>query len=205
MALSNTPLYRNIFIGVIVTLVLVVLGEVIWAARTLSDKTPTATPSPTRAATSTPAPVSKIAALMVRSDKKELMVGEVATFTVTISSTDLVDGADAIISFDPKLFTLDKTSTTSAKVKMGTIFSIYPDNKIDDKTGRVVVSGINESLSGQKVNGVFGTFTLKAKAKGTAKLDFVFSPGDTSDSNVVETKTGNDILQRVQGAEVVIK
>lgn len=206
MALSNATVSKNILIGVVVILVLVVLVELAWGAMALFQKpSKVSTIDTTKPAAVTPQVEPKAAALMVQADKKELKVGEVATFTITISSTTAIKGTDTILSFDPKLFTLDKTSTTSAMVKVGTLFDTYQENQIDEKKGTIVIAGINESTDGKKVDGVLGTFTLKAKAKGVAKLDFVFSPGHTTDSNVVESKSGDDVLQQVKGVELIIK
>lgn len=205
MALSNATVSKNVLIGVVVFLILIVLAELAWGAMTLSQK-PSPTTSPQAVVALPSVSIPKIATMTLKSDKTELKVGEVATFTISLSADSLIDGADAIISFDPKVLAVNKSSSTSATVKVGSLFDNYPANKIDEKNGRVELSGISYGSQGGKMaDGILGTFTLKAKAKGVAKVNFEFSPGSTVDANVIETNTGKDILQKVEGVEVVVK
>ena len=45
---------------------------------------------------------------------------------------------------------------------------------------------------------------MGVKAPGKAKIAFDFTPGSTTDSNVIETKTAQDILGSVTDLEVNI-
>lgn len=180
---------RNLFIilGVIIAL------EVAWAGWTLFKGT-----SPTPGISKQQAFVSpKSAEVTLTSDRTSLKVGEKATVSINLSSDIYTDGADLIVTYDPKLL--------SAKPAiLGTLYSDYPQNALEDELGRISISGITGQRRGVLANGLFGTIEFSAKAKGVAKVVVDFTPGATGDSNITESGTGKDILEKVSSLELEI-
>ena len=179
---------KNIFIvlGVIIGL------EVIWAGWSLFKSSQVTQTSPV-------ANQSQVqqTAITLSSAKSEYKVGEQIVVDINISSAKQVDGADLIITYDPKMLTA-KPATP------GTIFSDYPQNTVDANLGKVSISGITAQPGGVVPDGEFGKVTFVAKAAGTTKIAFDFTAGQTGDTNVSETGTGKDILEEVSELEINI-
>ena len=176
---------KNIFIvlGVIIAL------EVIWAGWSLLKPQPT----PTTPAES----MIQQTSLTLSTPKLDFSVGEEIEVSIQISSSKNVDGADLIISFDPKILTAKPTA-------LGTIFSDYPQNTTDAILGKMSISGITSQMGGVVLNGEFGKLNFVAKAAGTTRISFDFTPGQTVDTNIIESGTGKDILEKVNQLEINI-
>ena len=181
---------RNIFI----VLGVVILAEIIWAAWMISKpaKPPQVIKPPDAITMAQPTTVSLTAA------KSSISVGERLTVSINISSSKRTDGADLIITYDPNLL-------SAQPVIAGTIYSDYPLNSLDQALGRITVSGITDDPSGVLADGLFGSLVFVGKAPGIAKVSLQFSPGSTSDSNVTETGTGRDVLEKVEDLELIIQ
>ncbi len=179
---------RNIFIalGAIIAL------EVIWAGWFLIQSNQNV-PRPVVSTQAAIQPTS----ITLSSDKSEYRVGDEVIVSVTLSSSRKVDGADLIISFDPKVL-------TAREATLGTIFSDYPQNKVDVSLGKVSVSGITSQQGGIVPSGEFGRIAFLVKATGTTKISLDFSLGVTVDTNVIESGTGKDILETVNQLELNI-
>lgn len=186
---------RNIFI----VLGVVVLLEVLWALRILIRPTPPP-PSPTTA------PVVKLkpTTITLEASKNDIRVGEKITVSVNISSDKKTDGTDLLITYDPKLLSVEKIGQTGQPVIVGTIYNDYPLNGLDAKAGRITVSGITDTSGGVLTDGLFGSVVFVAKNPGPAKISLEFSPGSTADSNVTESGSGKDVLEKVEGLEINI-
>lgn len=119
------------------------------------------------------------------------------------TSGSQTDGADAILIYDPSR--LSATSITS-----GSIYADYPGNNIDLVNGKITVSGlasVTEPFNGQ---GIFATINLNVKTDaplGVTQLNFDFDPNNkskTTDSNVVQRGTVQDILNSVVNGNYII-
>lgn len=187
---------KNIFI----ILGVVILAEVLWASWTLFRPTP---PSPTQTAI---APVVKLKPTTVSlvSEKISLKKGEKITVSVNISSNSKTDGVDLVITYDPKLLSVETIGQTKQPVIAGTIYNDYPLNSLDQALGRITVSGITDVPGGVLADGLFGSLVFVGKNFGSAKISLDFSPGSTADSNVTETGTGKDVLEKVESLEINI-
>ena len=112
------------------------------------------------------------------------------------------DGTDAIVIFDASKFT--------ASVANGTIYSDYPGTNADNEAGKVTVSGLASVSSAFSGTGTLATinFTVKdtaATGATIAKFDFDSSdPSKTTDSNVVERGTVQDVLKSVTNGNYTI-
>lgn len=179
---------RNLFI----VLGVIIAAEIIWAGWSIFKGT---TPQVSTQETPSGEPVQTTVTLT--SDKASLKLGEKATVSINLSSNSKTDGLDLIITYDPKLL--------SAKpVTLGTLYSDYPQNVLDDKAGRISVSGITGQAGGILADGLFGKVEFRAKAPGVAAISLEFTPGESSDSNVTESGTGKDILEKVNNLELNI-
>lgn len=180
---------RNIFmvLGVVVGI------ELLWAGWSLIKSNAQFTPT-IPVTDQTPL---RQTAVTLSSSKTEYKVGDAIIVDINIFSTKQVDGADLIISFDPKVLTVKP-------VTLGTIFSDYPQNTIDATLGKVSISGITAQPGGVKPNGEFGKLNFVVKAAGVAKISFDFTPGQTVDTNLIESGTGKDILETVNELEINI-
>lgn len=183
---------------IIIIAALAILAEVSWAVWTITEPMVSVDSQVT---------VQKKAqknTLSLKASKTTWRVGEQFPVTVNMDSSKLTDGADIILIYDPKFLSPVKDSTTKVPLKAGTIYSDYPYNSVDEKAGRITVSGITSRTGGIIPQGVFGTITFLAKAPGQTKISFDFTFGKTTDSNVIETKTARDVLEEVQNLDVTV-
>jgi len=179
---------RNIFmvLGVIIAL------EVVWAGWSLLKPT---TPSSVPAGVTQTVP-QKVS-LTLSSAKAEYKLGEQFVVDIIIYAPKYVDGADLIITYDPKML-------TAKPATLGKIFSDYPQNTVDASLGRISISGITKQKGGVVPNGEFGKLTFVANAAGATKIAFDFTSGQTVDTNVVESTTNKDILESVNELKLTI-
>lgn len=194
MNLSNLRLSKKvifIFIGI------VVVAELAWAGLTLTRNSSNA------ATQKTGSSVQGGSVISLKADKESVKVGENVTVEISVTSNKATDGADMVIIYDPRVLSLVPGSA-GAPVSVGLLYSDYPLNKADETLGRIMVSGITSRPGGILPQGVFGTVTFRANQAGRASISLDFTPGSTTDSNIIETKTARDLLDGVNNAEVVI-
>ncbi len=177
---------KNIFIALGAILAL----EIIWAGLTLLRPVSPATRVSEEVAV-------KTTSVSLLSPRASLKVGEKVTVDINISSGSKVEGADLLINYDPNLLSAEP-------VVAGVIFRDFPVNKVDKASGRITVSGITDTSGGVLADGLFGSVDFTAKAAGVAKISLEFSPGQTTDSNLIETGTGKDILEEVSDLDLNI-
>lgn len=105
-------------------------------------------------------------------------------------------GVEAILTYDPNYLEVldgDKEETGIQAIESG-FFDEYLGNKVDNREGKIIVSGIN--MSGEKFSeGVIGTIFFKAKKEGETEVNFLFAPGEKGESDVA-APGGEDILRR---------
>lgn len=187
----------------LIILAVIMIGEIIWAFWMLSKAAVPKTQIfntqikklPAKSA-SLPATISLIAA------KTTFKVGEIIPVTIKLYSEKLTDGADVIIIYNPELLAVQK-NPQGLPVSPGILFNQYPANLLDEKNGRIIVSGVS-SAGGVLPQGVFGALNLKAQKSGKTQLIIEFTPGSTIDSNLSEAKTGNDLLEKVENLNLEI-
>jgi hypothetical protein len=130
------------------------------------------------------------------------------SYTVKVdmdSLTAAVDGADAILSYDPY-----KVTTSLTMITPGKLFSDYPGTTVDDKAGNIRISAINASGTAAPKKGTFATLTFKVKSDASlgvtsVALDFDSkNPTKTSDSNILEAKTAKDLLTKVTSGNFTV-
>lgn len=186
---------RNIFIFVGI----LILSELIWAGWTLSR--PSKSIAPKKIVSQK---VSKPTVVSLTTSQAVVKVGDKVNIDINLSSSKFTDGTDLIILYNPSLLSVDPVSAGSP-VKPGKIYTDYPINTVNEKSGKITVSGITSQSGGVVPQGIFGTISFIAKMAGTAKISLDFASGSTSDSNVVEAKTAKDLLDKVENLELSIK
>ncbi|MCL4398000.1 hypothetical protein M1403_03160 [Patescibacteria group bacterium] len=109
------------------------------------------------------------------------------------SSGKTIDGVDIILTFDPKKIQVNGTTVTVTNS-----FEQYPVNKIDNVKGEIRLSAL--AFTPKAITGIVGTFRVKPIARGQATINFQFAPGATTDSNIADHATAQDILGSVTNA-----
>jgi hypothetical protein len=178
---------------IFIILALILIGEAVFAFKTLTQPTPA--PLPKAEA------VSTIAKVSLTSLQSEYKVGDSVPVKIAVDTGGhKITGADVVLHFDSNLL----MATDSASITKGSLKE-YPNISVDPKLSTITISGITS------LNGSFsGTFTLatvnfKAKAVGATALNLVFDPGSTTDTNLTEAVTSKDILESVQNVSLIIR
>lgn len=184
---------KKLLILVFVILGAVILIEIVWASRILLT------------------PVVKIGEkfpevgggrITLLAAQKDYKLNENIKVTIGLSTgSSVTDGADVIIKYDPGVL-----EATAGAFEKGPIYPEYPNIQINSSTGVIQLSGISStSGAGFQGVGIFGRLSFKAKSAAVTTLSVDFAPSSTSDSNIIESKSGNDILESVGNLELMIK
>lgn len=111
------------------------------------------------------------------------------------SKVNKLTAVDAVVKFDKDILEALESSPFG-------IFPTYPEmgRKIDNNNGLVYLSAVNYNQTTQLFEepfqglNLYGRILFRVKKSLPTKIDFQFTPGGTNDSNLIEDKTGNDIL-----------
>lgn len=105
-------------------------------------------------------------------------------------------GVDVLLKYDPELIKI-------TNVQNGNIYNKYVGQKIDNDIGSFGLSGIValDDESGFSGSGTFAIVVFEGIKPGTASVDFDFSPGVSSDSNVAAMSSVDDSLSSTTGAK----
>lgn len=197
---SSTPPKRDPFWKskklVVAVVAVIVLGEIGWTLSTLSkpvgSKTAQSVASP---------PAQKVTAKLIlsRLDSSEIKVGSSFNVAITEESPAPTDGVDVILKYDPKVLSAEP-------VKVTQIYSQYPVNSVDAEAGRVILSGI-KTIKGEGFVGrsELGTITFKAISAGQTAISFDYQPSSTTDSNIIDSLSGQDILEEVTNLNLQVQ
>lgn len=110
-------------------------------------------------------------------------------------------GTDAVIQFDPKVLAV-------TKVNPGKAYSVYPPTlvDIDNVHGKVSFSGTAGFQTPKIAEGLFGEVFFRPKKPGMTKIDLVWEPKATNESNIVPASGGLDLLTEApRGISLSIK
>lgn len=113
------------------------------------------------------------------------------------------DGTDVILKYDPSLVNV-------LSIDKGTIYPNYPGSTYDNDSGKVLISGVSSVSTPVTGSGKFATLHLKVSPEATVSatnINFDFDSEDpykTTDTNVVERGTVNDVLRKVVNGTVNI-
>lgn len=201
ITVPNAPLKSTRFLTrktLFIILGVVVVAEVIWAGFMLTRPT---TQPPETEPVILPDQIEKETVISLTTTKKNLRVGENIDVAIDLSSSKKTNGSDLIINYDPAKLTIKNPNSPVIK---GSVYSSYPVNGVDVRVGKITVSGISEG-GAVMADGLFGVVTFTAKAVGPTSVSMEFSPGSTTDTNVIESETGEDVLERVENLELNIQ
>jgi hypothetical protein len=115
------------------------------------------------------------------------------TFTVTLGLTDLggksVSGIDIYLNYEPSK--LEAVSVSHS----GGIFTSYPLETIDSANGQIAIGASASAFSPVTTTGTIAAISFKTLAtSGSTNLNFNYTAGSTTDSNITEAGTATDIL-----------
>lgn len=179
---------------VFIILGLVILLEILFGIRTLSSP-----PSITQA-TKAIEPLSS-GKIILFSDQKNFQLNEIVPVSIRLATGGRnIIAADAVLRYDPNFL----EATGSAFFAGGDTFGDYPTTEVDSQNGVIRISGIggiDDSFNGI---GELASLNLKAKKLGKTTLSVEFTPGDTTDSNIIETNSTQDILGEVFNLDLTI-
>ncbi len=189
---------RNIFILLGVVIVL----ELVWALSSVWKNQPVTEilNIPKQSIVQTVIPTS----ISLESNKDQVEVGEVFTLRINLSSDKKSYGSDVVITYDPQYLTVQKTADEKSAVKISTLYDEVPFNTVDEKLGQVRVSAISNKEGGELAQGELGTVDFIAKKIGNTKIQLEFVEGSTSDTNILDSSTGEDILVNVKNLNITI-
>ncbi len=202
--MDNLPAQDNIikpklksFFGpkiVFVVLGIVILVELIYAVRALTVHV---TPLPVRNI-SNQKPVAKISLMTA---KTNLKVNDIVPVSVVLNSGQhSLGGVDLIVHYDPKIL-----EVVPAEIIKGKIFDEYPLISVDKVKGLISISGVSSLKNSFTGTGDFATINLRTKLSGKTSLTVDFTKGSTTDSNLVDLSTSQDVLESVDNLELNIQ
>jgi hypothetical protein len=115
---------------------------------------------------------------------------------VVQGSDELIDGVDANIAYDTAYLRVKE-------MKEGEFFSQYPTLKDDNGQVKITALGPKE---GVKIFGdiVIASLVFEIMDSGDTKLTVAFEEGATSESNVAEHASGNDLLTAVTSGNYTV-
>lgn len=159
-------------------------------APSVSQLTPTFAPSNAPVLTNTPTPTVTEPSIIPTGELSlvgpdTVQIGDTLSFDLTLRTNTLVSGVDAVLSYDPEMITIESF----------TDYKLLSDNTlatIDNVSGIVRLSQVkSEGFQGE---GRIATIYARPKKVGNSSISFVFINGQKSESNVIDRKTGEDIL-----------
>ncbi len=170
----------------------VIVGEIIFGIRTLTSPAKT---------------VGKVqpitgGKIFLSSPNQTFKVGDPVPVNLRIDTGgNNINGVDVVINYNPGFMTITRQS-----IETQGVFTDFPLLEVDDKNGVVRISGI-ASVNQPGFSGI-GTlaklnFTAKAATSQT-KMMVNFTPGLTTESNIIEAGSSQDILDGVTDLNLTI-
>lgn len=118
------------------------------------------------------------------------------TFNVTVkvnSSSEVVGAIDGVGTYDSSR--LELVSINQAPSMVFESVNGGGSCMVDSTTGRFNFTCYsNNSLSDQSLSGDLVVLAFKAKATGTATVNFTCASGNTTDSNIIKTSNAADVI-----------
>lgn len=132
------------------------------------------------------------ARLFFSNEKLDVETGKTYTLDIMVDTgSEKAAGVGADITFDP-------TAVRIVSIKTGSIFADYPVVAKNNTSGQVQISGIvsgpNNLFTGE---GLLAQIEIEPLKAGQSSLEFVYSPGSTTDSNIAILEGNGDALSGV--------
>ncbi len=137
--------------------------------------------------------------ILLLTQNKSVKVGEEVNVNIGITSGKYnIYGADVLFSYDPTIL-----APSTPSFEKGAGFSDYP--VIEIKDGNVRISAIGNPGKDKGVLGKFGVVHFKAISSGRTSLKVNFTPGSTTDSNITDSDSNKDIIEKVVNLDIEVK
>lgn len=186
---------RKTWLGrILLALVLVLVGYGVYLAANRIG-------APVDTIATSPLPISNARVILMDSQSARSINQPINVDIRIFTGGRTIQGADLLITFDPNQLQF----TPGAFFSPGDIFSEYPIAAVDSTTGQIRISGIaSASKIGFNGVGAFGRLNFVAKQTGIAKLVVEYAPGNTTDSNMIEYGSGDDVLGQSTSLEIKV-
>ncbi len=189
---------RNLVKVLFIVIGLLIVGEIAWAAYTLTRPLPSA-PEGATVSKQTVAASPIASASLFFQGPASATVGATIKVDVMLDSSEPTDGTDALIKYDPTVLSA-QTPTT------GSIYQEYPAKSVDAQKGIIALSGLtSQSATGFAGKGVLGTLTFKTLKAGQTTISIDYTQGATTESNVIGSTMSKDILTGTEPLIITIK
>lgn len=138
--------------------------------------------------------------LTLSPSKGSYRVGQTFEVKIVLKTAEEVNGADALLSFNPKVLRV-------VEIKEGPAFPLYPRKKADQQKGEIKITGVKAKRDGRIFTQplTFATIVFKGKERGVAKVNFVFKKGKTTGSTIIKAVGSENILRKVTNGSYQIK
>ena len=149
--------------------------------------------------------------LFLSPDSVKIKKGEEFTLSLSVATNGKeIKALDGVIKYDPSVLELIEIPPSAVGIPDQKVFDVYPENKVNRTNGIVTLSAIKnekKSMSGEAVLGPIKLKTLAnlpAETKETA-VWLVYRQGASDESNLIDAKTGQDILGQVKHTTIEIR
>lgn len=192
---------KTYIIAIVLILGAIIGGGAYWYGTT--RKTTTAT-----TATYVDVPVGS-ARLVAKSSTQNVKVGDQVTVDVLLTTGQgETTGVDLAMHFDPNLLEVVDTDAATAGVQVSPtkVFDFAPANEVTQGTGDISLSLSQQPVSKavSATDEKIASITFKAKAAGKSDIIFNYTPGSLSDTNVIKTGDGRDLLSNIENTTITI-
>ncbi len=188
--------------NILIVLGLVITVELIWALSAMWS-VPKTTEMPNLPSKQDNGPIPTTISL--ESDKKDLRIGDEFTMRINLASDKKTYGTDIILNYNPQFLKVKESAVGQGPVSVGSFYDEYPSNTLDDKLGKIRISAISNKEGGELAQGELGTVTFVATKSGSTQVEIEFVRGSTSDTNILESTNGEDVLESVRNLSLTIK
>jgi hypothetical protein len=139
----------------------------------------------------------------------DTLAASILVDTGSTAGNNTTAGVDVVLSYDTTLLEPvdDNPAIPGIQIEPGKIFDLVQANSVDSTLGQITFS-TGQQPTGQPVTArdtVVATVHFKAKAVGQSPLRLTHKTGALDDSNVIQPKTGLDLLSGVQDGIVTIQ
>lgn len=98
-----------------------------------------------------------------------------------------VDGVDLVLKYDPEFLNI-------VEINNGDFFPSYPLKDYNFADNRIMVTGLSDFGSPESGYGTFCSIVISTKQVGSTILEILAEPNTAIDSNIVDSRTSEDIL-----------
>jgi len=137
-----------------------------------------------------PTPSPGEASLYISPSEGNYYLGDQPATEIILDTQDNpASGADVILHFDPARWEV-------AQINPGSIFANYPQKTFDNQNGIIRISGTANYGQYFTGRGMLAQIIWEIKSIGPTTLEFEFTPGSTTDCNIVSALTGQELLTK---------